>query len=565
MAEQTLDELEEAAIRRGLETGDFSDALAVFRINRGIPDPNFIQRTSETVSEAGQKIQDIWEEPGMFGSEDTAQLPPAVRRQLEGTQAGANLLEKSMRTAGKGVIQPASRIMMDALGSSLGGLKEPAKVVTEPVVLLAEKLAETDAVAEGLNILKTGFTNYLEWQDESPENRQIGELLESTLDVALIASPTKKVPLPSGNFSREIGVNLIRGGRAKIKGTKEKLMDSLHFPEVKKQADSKRWQERGKLRKSTYEPDALDRDITQTLMDTPNINPKRSYLYNKEQMQIAIDTEAAQLVSRIKAAGNPKINREDILATLRRKSQESVSETATFQGNVEGVYNRIYAEMERLLSRKNISTATDYLQLRKDLDKYLSGGPAGSVYNAEWTVATQSASKVFRETINEAVELAVPKIAVKQSLTRQHHLYVARDRTWAKAIKDADIALWNMAHNWSKVQQRFGVRMPVTPLAIGATATTALHLAQSNVMPWLTGTAAAAGGVYFMTKAGMSPALRKGLGQSLIGLGKAIRQVKNKRVVEQLRADRALIISLLQDMPVAKDDETEPRQEASNG
>ena len=84
-------------------------------------------------------------------------------------------------------------------------------------------------------------------------------------------------------------------------------------------------------------------------------------------------------------------------------------------------------------------------------------------------------------------------------------------------------------------------------------------------MPWLTSTAAAAGGVYFITKAGMSPTLRKGLGQSLIVLGKAMRQIKNKRVVEQLRADRALIISLLQDMPVAKDDETEPRQEASNG
>ena len=149
----------------------------------------------------------------------------------------------------------------------------------------------------------------------------------------------------------------------------------------------------------------------------------------------------------------------------------------------------------------------------------------------------------------------MPDVSVQDLLRKQALSYRALDIVGEKRRLEADTAIGRLGQNIS----RTGVNLPRNPASQLATGYAAGNIVQSGAFPWLAGIGATGASIYGLGKAAMSSQTKKFFGQLLVSTDKAIKAAKGSpQMIQQLKADRAVLVSLMQD---ARFDETEEEEE----
>ena len=142
-------------------------------------------------------------------------------------------------------------------------------------------------------------------------------------------------------------------------------------------------------------------------------------------------------------------------------------------------------------------------------------------------------------------------------------MYQARGIVEQKALAEANIGI---GRAMQRVELVTGAKFPTTPLAMAATGGAGASLLASGVMPYLAAPMVTVASGYGLTRLAKSPTTKKTLGHLLVGIGKAEKMAKgNAQVLADLRADKALVSSLLAEMrsvPEQQPIPEEPSQQA---
>jgi len=306
----------------------------------------------------------------------------------------------------------------------------------------------------------------------------------------------------------------------------------------------------GVTRSKTYNPIEIEQEAINVLASLPSIKPNAPYTTTFNTVSDEIGNTRNRLDARIAKAGNPEIPMESVLDTLATNATMALRSPAVL-GNTEEALKKILAETQRQLEASD-GTALGLLNARRNVDKWILDS-RGSAFDGDFENAITASRRVMADTLNTLVSEAVPNVNVDELLRKQMLMYQARGVIEQKAIQEANTAIGRALQ---RVELVTGAKMPVTPLAATATGGAGVALMASGVMPYVGAGMVVAASGYGITRLAMSPTTKKGLGQLLVGIGKAEKAAKgNAQVLADLKLDRAVISSLLTDLRVEKEEQ----------
>ena len=120
------------------------------------------------------------------------------------------------------------------------------------------------------------------------------------------------------------------------------------------------------------------------------------------------------------------------------------------------------------------------------------------------------------------------------------------------------LAFLFLSSSWSLVKPDAVLNLPKNPASPVATGDAAANIVQSGVFPYLAAAGATASAVYGASKAAMSPSTKKFVGLMINSMDKALKAGRGSaELMAQLRADRAILVSVLQDPRFDEEEEDE--------
>ena len=496
---------------------------------------DIVPQVTETIAGGLEASQRGYEQLSGMAAKDKvkAEEMPALATAQVVAPAVGGVFEAGIKTAGQ-VLSLATPDVIE-------------KHVVEGVKGLTYDVMQNPTIRQGIEAAKEGMASWTEWKSENPED---GMRIESLIDVALLGIPATKVPPVTpkiDNLSRRARE---AGHRQTIRERHAVVGDMLE-PLVL-EAGEGTTVTKGPLKRKTYIPSDKETETIQVVSLVPKLKPSGNFTDSRNAVYNEINATGERLVTRINNKGNPKINTQVLIDNLYATAEETV-ETAGYRlaGGTHTFAQDLVAETERLIKASD-GTANGILQVRKDLDRFIKTHQPKQI-TAEYVNGKAAALGIVRNLLNDTVASAVPDVNVKGLLRKQHLMYGAWDTLQDKARQEAVTSIGRL---WQNIHRTSGVSIPTTPLALGATASAGTAALSTGWMAWLTGGIAGAGGAYVGYKAVTSPEAKKALGALLGATNKAIKASKSKEMVEQLKADRLVLISMLQS-PQDEDGEQE--------
>ena len=424
------------------------------------------------------------------------------------------------------------------------------------VVKLGVLASETDLVQDAMTVLKEGFTAYQDWKNASEENAYVARELESIGVVGTILSPASKVP----DVDLEaLGRNVSRKGRQQsIDNRKENILDLIT---PKSGFGEGRTSTSGLLGRKEYDPTPDEQETIDVLSKIPDLDPNDNTINIFNVLTDDITKKSNQLVTGISKAGNPKLDVDALLSNIRARYSSQLQETGAL--GIPKKLKQIDELLESLRKTVGGGSALEVLEARKQLDKKLRKDES----DPDSEIA--SAAKPARQAISEAMHLAlqdalstggvramlgkampgvkqpevVPDVKLLKLLREQHLIFRARAEVDEKRRALAETAIGRTIEQFSAM----GINLPSSPLSQIATGSLVISAAASPFFPIVAGGAAAVGAIALAGKGINSAAIKKLAGGLIQGVDKALKTAKiTPKQVEQLRADRLVLVSLLQ-------------------
>jgi hypothetical protein len=458
-----------------------------------------------------------------------------------------NMLEKAGGALeGYAQIMGSELRMIGEMGGEMIGLT--ASTLTPDVAKdkLAEwgtKLMSTAVGQKGLEALQWGGAKWSQFAKEYPQE---AKSLAAGFDIALMTLPGTKGPkvskaVPSGKAKQL----LLRGKTQRLR-ERTKAITKMLEPDPADAAGDMDAVGLFGVREIT--PQARDLDMAQAVQRVTKVDPRKSYLWNAARVRDAHRVLREKLDAQLIKFRKP-IPRE----TVEKRFQQGVEQlesSTTLVGDSEEIARRVI-DMAWEYIDKTDGTPLALLQARRDLDKALRLEKPSLMTGA--ATAQQQAFHVVRDAINDVVVDAAPTVAVRKSLREQHLLRSAvEERLHPRAVKEGANTFIRVLHN---VRDTTGIHLPTTPLAIGATVGVGASFAAP--IGAAMGVGAGAAGVSWLTgKALRSPETKQLLAMTLLATNKALK-VAEGPVLEQLKADRMIIIDLIHESntPWSEEDE----------
>lgn len=486
------------------------------------------------VSEAGEAGDRIIEDyqKGTTTSPQISGMRMGVEAVLpaagESILAGAKALRRVAGSLTPDVIEePLAEAALYAGRGAVNGLQQAAKFVSE-----SEELAPV------LNMAKKSWTSFQDWKNSSTTNSEFVRSAGNLFDFSLIAvSPTKMSPLlDTSGLSKRLTLSALKQERKTRREGIKNMLDPIIPEDTKGKVVLQ-----GPLKTKTVIPDELTDESIDTLTRVKTIDPKKTYTENKNILDDAIEKEGVQLVNRIKTQGNPSVDKKTLLATLKKETELLLDseEFATARAAPEAI--KAYFRIANKYISESDGTAVGILNARKQIDKWVRDNDP-SALDFEGTNAKKLAVSNLRRILNSAVEEAVPNLPFRNSLRKQHLMYLAQDTIVEKARAEA---INGVGRSIVNVQKSTGVRLPLNFLGLASTGTLFSGLATSDAAVMLTGAVSAAYAAYLGARVLSGPQSKKALASVLSGINKAIKATENQEMISQLKADRLIIISLL--------------------
>lgn len=481
---------------------------------------------------------------------DTLSRPVATEAgDILGTQqeGALSFSDKVVRTVGD-LAGGFGDIAGDALMT--GAAAMTPDFILEGVGNAFKAIAETDAGREGMKAATQGIESYNNWAKDNPDN---AKYLESWFNIGAIATPPtpiKGILSDAGASLQETGAAITKGGLKSIQGTKNELVTAMLEPTNTARIPTEDLKSKGFFDTITYDPDAgYTRDNIDIIAEIPKVDPKKTYTYNSNVIEKARQAEQKKLESIL--GRTPVVVDSDVVTQelgKRAGALLSSPEFKTMDATLQKKTEVIFKEAVRRIQSGD-GSLLDLLQARRDVDSFIGRQKLGLDRNQASTL--DLARKAVNGSLNDIIAELSDNVAVKQSLRKQSAMISALDIVNSKRAEDGRTVI-------ARFKQNYGAYIPQTLAARAATATFAAGaIAQS----WPIMTAAAVSGLAFAGgKAVFTPEAKVLLGSMIKGAGDAIKAAEKAGaldVVEQMKADRLVLISLLNETPVENPEDEE--------
>ena len=556
MAQFDTERLKQAvaqAVREG-NTAAANELAALYESTKAQEKKDFV---SYEPTKAANIIPSIQE--GLTGAVDTFDRGVGEANQLldEGIidvlGAPAIMTTKSLLPAAGEVVGTGLKTAGQLLSLAIPDTVE--EYTMEGLGAIAYDISETPFFKEGLEAAGRGYSQFLEFKEKHPSE---AERLSSGFDLLLMGLPATKVP-PVTDTLDKWSWTVANAGRLQGIEQRRDIIGQILAPVKLERKDIRRTDTKGLTGRITTTPDAMEQEVINVVSLIPKVKGSNNPIKNANAVYDEIDATAERLIKRLKLKGNPAIDRDALNASMDTEVAAYFSGNASIVGIASPKkMQAILDEAKKLISASD-GTATGILQARKDLDKWLDGIDPKMV-NDEYMDSKAKALKIIRESMNNAVDAAVPDVDVKGLLRKQYLMYKAFDNLADKSTK---LASTSLARAYVNAKRVTGMSIPTTPLAMAATASAGTMALSSGWLAFATGTLALGAGAVVTSRMLKGPSAKKGLGVLLGQVSKAIKMSKSKEMIEQLKADRLVIISLLEQ---PQDEEQRiPMKGAANG
>ena len=411
-------------------------------------------------------------------------------------------------------------------------------------------IAETDAGREGMKAATQGIESYNNWAKDNPDN---AKYLESWFNIGAIttqATPIKGIVSDAGASLQETGATLTKNGLKSLQGTKNELVTAMLEPTDIARIPTEDLTSKGFFDTITYDPQVgYTRDNIDIVAEIPEVNPKKSYTYNSTVIEKARQAEQKKLES-ILGRTPVVVERDVVTQELGKRAGALLSspEFKTMDATLQKKTEVIFKEAVRRIQSGD-GSLLDLLQARRDVDAFIGRQKLGLDRNQASTL--DLARKAVNGSLNDIIAELSDNVTVKQSLRKQSAMISALDIINPKREKNGRTAV-------ARIKNNFSAYFPQTLPARAATATFAAGFVLQN---WPLMSAAAVSGILFAGgKATFSPEARVLVGNMIKGTGDAIKAAEKAGaldVVEQMKADRLVLISLLNETPVENPEDEE--------
>ncbi len=355
--------------------------------------------------------------------------------------------EISAPSAALQTVEQGGGFMGDVAGEAIkSGLSHVPEVVKQPVAQKAKQAAQyvagTDVGKVGIAKTKQAAQAWEEFSKKHPEAAADIGGLPNLLNLI----PATKLAGAAGGMAAAVGEKaapaLASAGEAAVKsGTKDiaerkanTFIDLVSPRETKKvsEANVGKTVEKGLLRQQEVVPDKFMQDTAHTVSQVPGINPNRSFQYNYNKIAAENKAEATKLRSALEAA-NVTVPLEKI-GQATENVKKGLAKQTFLVGDAKRVSDKMLMEAGSLL-QKNGNTAAGLLKTRQEFDVWAKGQMSGDPFS-DSNKARGASLKAVRDSLNNLIIDAVPDAKVKQSLTKQFHLYNALDNIKSKAARE---------------------------------------------------------------------------------------------------------------------------------
>ena len=470
-----------------------------------------------------------------------------VKNQAEGYQDAMSTTQRALsqgaRTGGEllwDVGKVGGQAWMGTWGQLLPkALKDATK---EGVTEFGAWIAQSPVAQAGWQALSKGQEAWADFKEANPKDAQE---LGNMVDVAFMMSPRAPLQNAANRVSQK-GLQLKTAATQQEFDAVESGVTKMLEPVSRRGAGKSTIQ--GWRGEKVYDPIDYEKQIINEVAYTPGVDPQLTYTENFNFVDDHIERVAVGLDDLIKEAGNPKIDKTVLVEELDNlvKNLPDMDESFVLQGDAQKTAQRILRKAENLIKNSD-GTATGILQVRRDLDNWIEELTQGAAFDPDRANATTIATRMVRTALNTNVSDAVPLVGVEDHLRQMHLLYGGRKILDEKAYDEGFTAIARM---YQSVHRATGVSIPTTPLAQWTTAAfgaaSVAGLAASPVLGPMAGVAGVAGlsamGLRHYLK---SPAPKRQLAKLMEATAEAIRTVQDPALAGQLRADRLLIMGLL--------------------
>lgn len=487
------------------------------------PEASLLERAGEVIQRRGAGIEETLSRPLDLGLPQEGAL-------------GAG--EKLVRTLGD-VAGGVGEIAGDAIMTGISYLTPD--LAKEAVDDAFNYVSQTEAGKEGLRLATLSADKYKGWADANPDD---AKLLESYFNIgALIAPPTKiKAPyLDVAETLEDTGGNLIKNGRSEIRGEERDIITAMLEPDAK-HLTGEDFDVSEITQKITYNPQSpYTQETIDIVTDSGIVKPKKTYTYNSKKLGEAAKRERNILEARL-AKEDVILNKANVLREVETKAQQFLDEAQRTIGDETKLkqVNSIFGEAVRQIQNSD-GSLLGLLEARRGVDKFTRSYDGKVDFTTQNSLAT--ASRAVRNAMNEILERESKNTEVARSLRKQAAFLDSAKILNKKISKDGRTVL-------ARLTKVAGNYMPRTPLAQAATASATAGLV-TQYWP-LMALGAVTGLVYGGVKAVLSSEARELLGKIIADTGTAIKKAEKMGhldAVEQMKADRLVLVSLLNESP----------------
>jgi hypothetical protein len=487
------------------------------------PESTLMERVGEVVQRRGAGIGETLSRPLDLG------LP----------QEGAlGVGDKLVRTLGD-VAGGVGEIAGDAIMTGISYLTPD--LAKEAVDDAFNYVSQTEAGKEGLRLATLSADKYKGWADANPDD---AKLLESYFNIGAFLTPATKIKAPVLDVAETLedtGGNLVKSGRSKIRGEERDIITAMLEPDAK-HLTGEDFEVSEITQKITYNPQSpYTQETIDIVTDSGIVKPKKTYTYNSKKLGEAAKRERNILEARL-AREDVILNKANVLREIETKAQQFLDEAQRTIGDETKLkqVNSIFGEAVRQVQNSD-GSLLGLLEARRGVDKFTRSYDGKVDFTTQNSLAT--ASRSVRNAMNEILEREAKNTEVARSLRKQAAFLDAAKILNKKISKDGRTVFARLA----KVAGNY---MPRTPLAQAATASAAAGLA-TQYWPLMT-LGAVTGLVYGGGKAALSGEARELLGKIIADTGTAIKKAEKMGhldAVEQMKADRLVLVSLLNESP----------------
>lgn len=445
-----------------------------------------------------------------------------------------NTGELVLQTVGKGAFGMTADYLAEGFGAIFKGLDyilpDLPQDMKDKAGNTVSMLLDTEVGQVATQALKNGYEG---WENFRQTHPQAAKDIESVVNIAALLPPSpkglNKLILPTLG-SGKAGTALIDSANATIDQKNARYLYDFLIPEDAQKMSQTR--EGGLLRQAEFIPDPQQRKMVNTVRTEAGVDYSRSDIFNANQIQSAKD-KVKRRVEAIYAGNNVSIDWTtssqkliDDVNNFRSTNSQIVSDTT--------LNNTVDLHLTKALDilASHPKNALGVFRARQEFDRVMQEQNL-NLYGGAKTV-TKAMNKVVRNSINELLDARVPK--AKQERLKHSDLITATNSANQSAVgtgKDAISRTLNTLRHAG-----VDIRRHMTDLStvVGAGAAAAVF---SSTLPVY------AGGTLLAINNLKSPKGRKLLGNLLVSIDKGIKKIQDSGVIEQLRADRVILMDML--------------------